>query len=55
MASRVASLENQYLSGNEKVLCYMLKHHHFDGVVTQPPAFFVKKKRNEALVIALCG
>ena len=63
LRTRVASLANQHLSGNEKVLYYMHKHHHFDDVVTQQqPACFVKikelvspKHRASALdVLPLC-
>jgi len=58
----VASLANQHLSGNEKVLYYMHKHHHLDDDVTQPPVCFVKikelvspKHRASALdVLPLC-
>jgi hypothetical protein len=60
--SGVASLANQHLSGNEKVLYYMHKHHHLDDDVTQPPVCFVKikelvspKHRASALdVLPLC-
>ena len=43
-APGVASLANRHLSGNEKVLYYMHKYHHFDDDVTQPPVCFVKIK-----------